>query len=264
MKQLKFLMIAFTLLTGISLTSCIGDSDPTVRGNAMVRVTNLYPYTFQMADGYGFAATNQMETSNFFINDIVSIGVTYNSDEQQFTQTNKTIEAQITFNYNLSKAARSHVMSGNGAEEPYENATVNGIISNAYDGLSYFDKNTLLIPVSFLAKDDLYKHSFTLVYDTDEVSTESTENTQDEDVLVLYLRHFNSEENPTESASIYKAFDITYLLATYKAAHGESPAKIRVLANKTNKSGSNKLEDAQEKLQSVEVEYKKIFEDNNN
>lgn len=32
MKQLKFLMVAFTLLTGISLTSCMGESDPTVGG----------------------------------------------------------------------------------------------------------------------------------------------------------------------------------------------------------------------------------------
>ena len=30
MKQLKFLMIVFTLMMGVSFTSCMGESDPTV------------------------------------------------------------------------------------------------------------------------------------------------------------------------------------------------------------------------------------------
>ena len=45
MKQLKFLMIVFTLMMGVSFTSCMGESDPTVSPVATLKVVSAYPYT---------------------------------------------------------------------------------------------------------------------------------------------------------------------------------------------------------------------------
>lgn len=251
MKQLKFLMVAFTLLMGVSFTSCIGDSDPTVNSAAIGRVTNIIPYTFQMADGYSFVATNSIETtSNISVGDIVQFMFTYNSDEQQFTETNKSIKAQITPYQNMSRGTDYAVTDNNGAGAPYENATINELVSTSSDRMQYFDKNTLLIPISFLAKADLYKHSFTLVYDESAV-----DNQENDDVLTLYLRHTNSEEEPAELVGVYKAFNIAYLLSVY----GKIPTKIKVFANETNKSNSNDLEDAKDELQFEEIEYKSVF-----
>lgn len=253
MKQLKFLMIAFTLLMGVSLTSCIGDDDPTVNSVAIGRVTSILPYTFQMADGYSFVATNSIETtSNISVGDIVQFMFTYNSDEQQFTETNNRIEAEITPYQNMSRGTGYAIADNNGADAPYENATINELVSTSIDKMQYFDKNTLIIPIAFLAKKDVYKHSFTLVYDNSAAA-----NQENDGVLNLYLRHTNSEEEEgVEQVGLYKAFDIRYLLSVF----GKTPTKIKVYANETNKSTSNKLEDAKEELQFEEIEYKSIFE----
>ena len=253
MKQLKFLMVAFTLLMGISLTSCMGDNDPTVTQSAIGKVVNIYPYTFETSDGIKFVATNNIESStslNMNIGDIIQFVFSYNSDEQQITETNKKINAQITIYQNMSTTTDVVIADNNGADTAYENATINEIISSGNNGMIYFDKNTLLIPISFLAKESLDKHRFTVVYNN------SAANSQEDGVLVLYLRHLNSEEKPAETAGVYKAFDISYILGAY----GKTPTKIRVYANETNKIGSNDLADAKDELQYKEIEYKSVFE----
>lgn len=254
MKQLKFLMVALTLLMGISLTSCLGDNDPTVTEPALGRVTNLFPYTFETSNGVKFVATNNIESTTSLkmnMGDIVEFTFTYNSDEQQITETNKTINAQITVYRNLSICTNATVTDNDGSEEAYENATINEILVNEGSKMLYFDRNTLLIPIVFLAKEREDKHEFTLVYNNSIVNEQ-----ENDDVLVLYLRHKNSEEKPTESVGLYKAFDIRYILNVY----GKTPTKIRVYANVTDKFGSCDLADAKEELQYKEIDYKSVFE----
>lgn len=255
MKQLKFLMVALTLLMGISLTSCMGESDPTRNEVAPLKLVNTYPFTFQYPDnGLKVVATNSSELlANISLDmnygDIILIQFTFNGDEQPITETTKEIEAKVSIGSNYSANAESVVTDNNGAGEPYENATINGLESGySSAAMMYYDKNTLLVPIWFLAK-SMDKHDFTLVYDQNEVGSE-------EDVLKLYLRHSNSEEKPAEMAAAYKAFDIRGALATY----GKTPAKIRIYANVTDKSGSCDLADAKQELQYKEIEYKSIFE----
>lgn len=254
MKQLKFLMVALTLLMGISLTSCLGDNDPTVNDFALGKVTNLFPYTFETFDGVKFVATNNIESTtslNMNMGDLIQFTYTYNSDEQQITETNKTINAQITVYQNLSIHTNAVVADNDGSEEAYENATINEIVAEGSNKMLYFDRNTLMIPIVFLAKESEDKHEFTLVYNNSVVNEQ-----ENDDVLVLYLRHKNSEEKPTESIGRYKAFNIRYILNVY----GKTPTKIRVYANVTDKSGSCDLADAKKELQYQEIDYKSVFE----
>ena len=255
MKQLKFLVVAFTLLMGISLTSCMGDSDPTVTWASFMKVVETYPYTFQDASGIKFIATNTTdlvtETVKMKYGDIVYMQYSYNSEEQNVTADTKEIKAKMQFYYNASDENMSVVEEGTGAGEPYENATVTGMYSSQENGMAYFDKNTLLLCIKYMAKKDLSEHSFTLVYDTT-VSEDA-----EEGVMNLYLRHSNNEDKPDQNVEGYfRAFDISDFLNLY----GEMPTKIRIWVNETNKSGSNSLDDAKEELQSYDVNYKSIFD----
>lgn len=78
----------------------------------------------------------------------------------------------------------------------------------------------------------------------------------EEGIMKLYLRHVNNEEKPTERFSMYRAFDLSQFLAAF----GETPTKIRIYANETDKNGSYSLEDAKKELQYEEIDYKSIFE----
>ena len=88
MKQLKFLMIVFTLMMGVSFTSCMGESDPTVSPVATLKVVSAYPYTFQYPnDGLKIIASNTSElltdnSVNLGLGDIIFLQYTYNSEEQ--------------------------------------------------------------------------------------------------------------------------------------------------------------------------------------
>ena len=255
MKQLKFLMVALTLLMGISLTSCLGESDPIVTYPEFLRVVETYPYTFQNANGRKYIATNSSElmsqTSTMNYNDIVYVQYTYNSEEQNVTPETKEVKAKITFIYNASVSNRSAILEGNGAGEPYENATVTGMYSSEQGGLLYFDKNTLLLAIRYLAEKDLALHTFTLVYDS-----KANENAED-GIMHLYLRHLSNEEKTTQSVEgYYRVFDLKGFLAQY----GETPNKIRIWYNETDKVGSNSLEDAKKELQYTEIDYKSVFE----
>lgn len=260
MKQLKSLMVAFILLMGISFTSCMGESDPTVGGTYIMKVVETYPYSFVFSNSnQRFTATNSSElmassSLNLNYGDIVMVAWSYNSDEQVVTDATKEVKVLVSGIQNFSTATRTTSLDSNGAGEPYENATINkvGVINNYENdqtGIGYFNKDIIIIPVAFLAKSDLSKHQFTLVYN-------ASEELKDNTVLTLYLRHSNSEEKPTEQVNVYKAFNISTLVSQFKGVTGNLPTKIKIYANLTDKSASNSLEDAKKELQSYEVDYK--------
>lgn len=268
MKQLRFLMVAFTLLIGISLTSCMGDSDPTVGGTYVMKTVSTFPYTFVFSGSdIQYEAANNSElmgNTNLSLNagDIVQIAWSYNSDEQPVTDATKKIMVKVSGVQNLSTCTQSPVLDNDGADEIYENATINKIgFANDYgsssNGIGYYDKNVIVMPVVFLAKsNDLSKYEFSLVYDKSQVKEGDTE-------LNLYLRYRTDEEKPTEVANVYKAFYITSALLDFKNVAKKAPTKIKIWANETNKSGSNSLDDAKDKLQSYEVDYTFKEETNN-
>lgn len=125
----------------------------------------------------------------------------------------------------------------------------------AGQGTMYYDKNTLLLGVTFYGEKSPYKHDLALIYGDDNHSAGDA-GKDEEGIMKLYLRHVNNEEKPTERFSMYRAFDLSQFLAAF----GETPTKIRIYANETDKNGSYSLEDAKKELQYEEIDYKSIFE----
>ena len=156
MKQLKFLMIVFALMMGVSFTSCMGESDPTVSPVATLKVVSTYPYTFQYPnDGLKIVASNTSElltdnSVNLGLGDIIFLQYTYNSEEQPLTSETKEITAKVTIGHNCTSGNTSIgvPVENNGAGEPYENATIVELLP-AGQGTMYYDKNTLLLGVTF-------------------------------------------------------------------------------------------------------------------
>ena len=263
MKQLKFLMIVFTLMMGVSFTSCMGESDPTVSPVETLKLVSTYPsYTFQYPnDGLKIIASNSNElltdnSVNLGLGDIVFLQYTYNSEEQPLTSETKEITAKVTIGHNCTSNNFSIGESdeNNGAGEPYENATIVDLLP-AGQGTKYYDKNTLLLGVVFYGEKSPYKHEFSLIYGDDNHSA-SDAGKGEEGIMKLYLCHVNNEEKPTERFGMYRAFDLSQFLAAF----GETPTKIRIYANETDKNGSYSLEDAKKELQYEEIDYKSIFE----
>lgn len=268
MKQLKFLMVAFSLMMGISLTSCMGDSDPTVTGGGLMKVVSTYPtYTFKYSNlidtrNYTASNTSSLSDLNLKVGDIVSTLWTYNSEQQQVTDgtTEILVQIDLTYTQNLSLYASSEWGEDGNKGVEFETATLQRVgfpaEASTKNGFQYYDENTLVFPIYFLYKSsDLSKYKFYLVYDPS--STESSDTN-----LNLYLRFSTTETEVTTTGYLYKAFDIRTALSDFKAKTGKIPEKIKVYANVTNKAGSNKLEDAKEELQSEEVDYKSVFEKN--
>lgn len=261
MKQLKFLMVALTLLMGISLTSCMGDSDPTVGGTFIMKTVSTYPYTFRFTNSeVNYVAANSSElmaNTNLKLStgDIVQIAWSYNSEEQPVTEATKEVKVQVSGIQNLSTSAECWSLEDDGAESGYQNATITKIsFINDYgmsdnNGIGFFDKNIIVIPVVFLAKStDISKYNFTLIFDRSQAKAEDTE-------MALYLRYRTEEEKPSDVANIYKAFDISSALNDFEGLTDKKPTKIKIYAFESTKSGSNSLEDG--KLsEPYEVEYK--------
>lgn len=254
MKQAKFLMVALTILMGAMVTSCMnGEEDPNVRvDGALMRVVSTYPATFTFSDSdVKYIATNAdlLITSDINIGDIVLISWSYNKDEQLVDQNTKKVNVLVAGIQNTT--ATSYVLDGDGAN--YENATVNTIGVRDYNSniipFLYFDKNTVVIPISCLLKEqkleNLKKHSFTLIYD------KTAEKKEGE--IKFYLRHTSNEEKATYGASFYKSFDIRSALVEY----GEvKPTKVTIMVNESKSNDSNSLENAKDKLTEYSVDYK--------
>lgn len=260
MKQVKFLMVALTVLMGTMVTSCMnGESDPTVGGTFFMKVTSTYPYAFEFSGSsvkYVAVNSDKLLTSDLNSGDIVYVGWSYNSEEQIVDNNTKKINVTVSGVQKLT--SHSYVSENKG--ENYQNATINNLGGNdtpmgESKKILYFDKNTIILPILFLyEKSDvaLSKHTFTLVYDNTEVQSGDSE-------IKFYLRHMNNEDKPATVGAAYKAFDIEEALSHFKETTGKKPSRVVVLTNETNKSGSCSLEDAKKDLQTYSEDYK--FED---
>lgn len=122
----------------------------------------------------------------------------------------------------------------------------------------------IVLPVLFRIKSDLTtsedlqtelnKHSFTLVYYTDE------EESSNEKVLKLYLRYKVEDtkeevEKRSRIGSLYRAYDIEDALRAFKTKTNSSPAKIVIVAQQNEYN--NKLDDdSTVQTKEYEIEYK--------
>lgn len=262
MKQFKFLMVALILLMGVSLTSCLGDSDPTVRGLAMGKIINSFPIQIELPGGaLKFTAQNSID-GGVYPGEYVYFQYSYNSELQKIDQNTTNIEATITI---VEKMTHRYCEPADDKGESYENATIiqigegAGSVGMGYNGgflFGYYDKNTVYLPLAFLLKEasqeSLNKHSFSLLYDENEMKAGDTD-------IVFYLRHNSMETETKRPALSNKLFDISSALAQFENVTGQKPQNIVIYANETTDRTTDALDKKKTDLTKYSVKYPEEF-----
>ncbi len=247
MKQLKFLMVAFTLLMGVSLTSCL-NSDPgenAYDGYGYVRVKmGMY---FEDTNGNTYYPTSssvaEMEKNQGFKmsgTDLAYI-VFKNVEEAPATKATgkpqsfriKLVSAAAVDSYQTERASSVEDMES----MVTENAPIVTLEPMANNGQIYkpwmYGTQMLVLPISWKMEnkqETLAQHKFNLVYVENDEAQSDTE-------LVFYLRHDKGTDTKTEVFAVReKAFDVTYIMEEFKLKNGSYPEKITIKA-KTDEEG---------------------------
>lgn len=254
MKQLKFLMVALTLLMGISLTSCLdsGDDNPIKQLSLIVKYEGgMYGGgVFKTTDGLELEPADPTLTISLSSGKIYYISFSYNKDEVVANKATK-----ITLLATPTDISGPRVVPSSEASEA--NAPLFALeYSDGYNVYCpyLFDKYTLILPALFWVKDvnsqndlmdEIKKHRFEISYDEVE-----------EGVLTLYINHLitESEETTRNKFTINSyAYDLQGIINN-AAGDGSTIRKITVKA-KTN-SSSNTLKDAVDKT--FDIDYSKV------
>ena len=237
MKQMKFWMVALTVLMGVSFTSCMnGDNNTVTSGYLVTRVSGILPYTFKTLDGY---TMNTVKQQNGIIGteasygDLVYIAYTYDY-EADVDATGKKINIEL---YGIEKIDGNQVLSalteGEGdieANRGVQAVTIEGTTATQKVGPFMYDNDNLVIPIIYYAKEKLSDHRFTIMYYEDELDGGS---------LVLHLRHVSTEteKEETKTGFSYKGFNISSALYQYNEKNGKYPSEIKIYAD-INTSGT--------------------------
>lgn len=240
MKQVKFLMVALTLLMGVTFSSCLnGDKNTLVSGYSFMRVVDKIPtYSFSL-NGVTYVATNTIANFTADYNDMVYVVWQYDSELQEVNANTKKVNVEVKYAEKIDSptvVAQNESAPGDvKANRPIVSVTAsNGGIPVKP---MLYDEKTIIVPVFFSAAEDIDKHSFTMVYYSDE-NNAVADNTN----IVLHLRHNSAEEQAKESYTgvSYRAFDLTRFIMSL----GKTPTKITI---KTKENSYNKLEEAIDK-----------------
>lgn len=269
MKQLKFLMIAFTLLMGISLTSCLNsESDP-------------YSYGY----GYAKAYSNMMGTSSFRMGDatITPTAASVSSLLAQGVDVSKMDEHVVYISYRWDPAVteisdpkdiRNVDLMGaldlnNTTEVVYEKGAPNDSVNNAAIiklGVSesseikpsFFDENTLLLPTNYFMYGTI--HYLSLIYYPNE----------DDTTLKIYLHHNAKKDESSNTTSynyaqqgylgfFHKAYDMRRIFSEYmRTTNSSKPTTVEIITKEN--SYTYKLDDTQTTEKVYPVTYKKETE----
>lgn len=255
MAKFKIWMVALTLITGVSLTSCLdsGESNPIQQQTVLAKLTMGSTYSNVLIMQGGIELVPSDPTSLMLLNaGMYMVDIQYNVNDVQANS--KTLN--VTLLSTPTKIDGPYVTTTTPiADAPmyvikYED---NGGIIAPY----FFDKNTLIFPALYWYKAstgdertaEIKKHSFVLSYDEIEEGDET---------LTLKVTHLISEDKKAERKSYivsYFAYDLKDAIEEF-TSKGNTLKKI-VLSAKSNTS-SNKLEDAKD--ETYEMDYTKIAE----
>lgn len=273
MKQLKFLMVALTLLMGVSLTSCLNsDSDYVQQIPIIAKVYNTYgSYTFKTNDGYTItptmASVSACETAGIKLSEMAGkiAYIIYTADGLVLNETTKTLDG-VTLVGALSLDNKVAVVPGKEIDKLPQDSIANSPILSleANNGKPMFmDATSILLPVHYTVKKN--ENYVTLVYYTDEPEDNG-------DVLRLHLRLNTKGKDTGYSYTSYdysnngyiglylKAYDLTSVFMTYLQKKGMTPSaanypkKIEIVTQEN--SYSTDLTDSQTKEKVYTVEYK--------
>lgn len=237
MKQLKFLMVAFTLLMGVSFTSCLNDDagESMYDGIGYVRTVmgsyfvDLYGNTYHPT----MASVTEMEAQGFKMSgtDLAQIAFKNVEDTpatkaEGGTFTPQDYRIKLVSAIAVDSYSTKHVSSVENmeAEAMPETAPIVTLESTDNYGQTYkpwmYGAEMLVLPISWKMenKEEMLKqHTMELVYIEDESNESSTE-------LVFYLRHNKGTDTKTDVFAVRnKAYDVKKIMSDFKEKHGSYP-----------------------------------------
>lgn len=208
MKQLKFLMVALTLLMGISFTSCLNsDSDPYNYGGGMVKVQNYMGlYSFKGENGVTITPTSAsisaLEANGFKMSEmsdkVAQIYYRWDPTQVNIPADEKDIKGVELYSIeSLDNTVAIVEQKGVATNDSISKSNNAAIISLGYDagGIKYapkffYDDYTLLLPINYYITNK--RHFLTLVYYPNEDNGTT---------LRLYLGH-NSNGDSTSNSNL--------------------------------------------------------------
>lgn len=253
MKQLKFLMVAFTLLMGVSLTSCLdsGNSESTYDGGGYVRTKHFMGSSYFVdLEGNQYFPTSEslaIMKSNFgFDIETTDLAIIYfknvetlASGENSSTKSKniKLVSAEAIDSYEMLVLSKSEMETTVADNAPIYTLNPVDNYGNTYKPLLY-GAQMVVLPVYWKMEqksETLAQHKFNLVY-VDEMQKDNSE-------LVLCLRHDKGTDTKTEAFAFrYKAYDIQSIMERIKGETGMYPSKIIIKA-KVNTDGTTMPEE---------------------
>lgn len=244
MKQLKFWMVAFTLLMGVSFTSCLDSEEGEVYNVQGWTIVDSYMgyVTFKDAVGNVYTPT-QASLTQFETENKVKI-----SDYKMGFVVGKTVEPETgakTTNFTFTLKAFRPLIYANAVVAPTkedldtaapENSPVRTLNLGMQRGM--FNKDILVLPISWRLQNDVEKlklHKLALACALDEIEEGDTE-------LVFYVRHDNGGDDKSEVyySDMY-AYNIQYALHSFEAKTGKLPTKLVIKAHETGDYGTNEM-----------------------
>ena len=241
MKQLKFLMVALTLLMGISFTSCLNSDDGEYDDIYGMVLVNNYMGLLSFEDAAGntyqptpasvtqFEANSSLKISDSRMGIILGKSIEPETNEKSKT-TNFTLKnfQPISFaNAVVSMTAESLVV-----DAPETAPVITLKLENGSVQPFLYNKDILVTPIAWIL---------------DEIEAGATD-------LVFYLRHDKGADDKTDVYySNWYGYDIKNALERFKEKAGNLPTKLVI---KSHESGNNSNTEIPENYTEYTVEYK--------
>lgn len=237
MKQVKLLMVALTLLMGMSFTSCLkGDDDTTYTDLAIAKCSDYFPPTFTLQNGQKLVIEDA-SLSTVTPGNIYMFYYQFDRAVQPVNSPSITVTlpngAPVSISAKLNEGPQSSAVVANAPLY-----TLTGTVYN-YGQVSpmlLYSNEFLFVPTFYWIKnetdasklkEELEKHAFIITYDTETMASSEP--------LLLTINHVisdNTEETVARDRYTYeyKAYNLSYAVAAYTAKTGASPTKIKVQA----------------------------------
>ena len=253
MKKLATFFVA--LMTMISFSSCLGDSETsgTAAWYGIVEVTGTYgSYVFYLTDGTYIVPTNQSALSSSLSSYSYAYIIGY-YDIEDLDTTSTYLYMEI---YGISPIKTCSVSADVEDMDIFSNIAIKSVTNNSSDGyISFYSAYDMFVPISYyyLDSDDVETHDFMIYYDLDE-SSETT--------MYFHLRHNVEDDSENSSRTTYGTeyvhFRIASPIAAYMSLYGSVPTYI-ALDYPYNYSGAE-IEDATVITLSDYIEYEDLYD----
>lgn len=236
MKQVKLLMVALTLLMGMSFTSCLkGDDNTIATPLAIAKCTDYFPPTFTLGDGQKLVI-DDASLSSVIPGNIYIFYYQYDTAAQSPTAPSLTVTlpngAPVSISAKSNEGPQSSAVVANAPLYVLTGMVNNGQVSPSL----LFSNEYLFVPTFFWVKneidasklkEELEKHAFIITYDTETMASGEP--------LLLTINHVisdNTEETVVRDRYTYeyKVYDLSYAVRAYTSKTGASPTKIKVQA----------------------------------